>query len=69
MSKDVSPLAPVGETLADELAFEAHDEQEKSAPWIVRKLVGVSRRDYRSLGGGDTERFIVHDWANRHVKL
>ncbi|KAJ7749310.1 hypothetical protein DFH07DRAFT_557295 [Mycena maculata] len=59
MSKDVSPLGPVDETLADELAVVAHDEQEKSAPWIVRKLVGsitgrIVMSSYESLRAAGT---------------
>ncbi|KAJ7637051.1 hypothetical protein FB45DRAFT_789284 [Roridomyces roridus] len=40
MSKDVSPLAPVTETLADQLEGQTFDEKEKTAPWVVRKLAG-----------------------------
>jgi hypothetical protein len=40
MSKEVSSLGPIDPA---SLQDESHDESEKSAPWIVRKLVGVSR--------------------------
>jgi hypothetical protein len=39
MSKEVSPLGPIDPA---SIPDESHDEQEKSAPWIMRKLVGVS---------------------------
>lgn len=40
MSADVSSLGPVDP--ASVKNPEAHDEKEKTAPWIVRKLAGVS---------------------------
>ncbi|KAJ7442488.1 hypothetical protein B0H11DRAFT_2093882 [Mycena galericulata] len=69
MSKEVSPLGPVNETLADELAIEAHDEQEKSAPWIVRKLVGsmtgrIVMSSYESLRAAGTSVVCLSPWGD-----
>ncbi|KAJ7749309.1 hypothetical protein DFH07DRAFT_557296 [Mycena maculata] len=69
MSKDISPLGPaaVDETLADELA--AHDEQEKSAPWMVRKLVGtmpgrIVMSSYESLRAAGTSVVCLSPWGD-----
>ncbi|KAK7046767.1 hypothetical protein R3P38DRAFT_2607799 [Favolaschia claudopus] len=65
MSQDVSSLGPIDPTsLSNE-----HDETEKSAPWIVRKLVGsmtgrVVLSSYESLRAAGTSVVCLSPWGD-----
>ncbi|KAJ7627699.1 hypothetical protein DFH06DRAFT_1227889 [Mycena polygramma] len=67
MSNEVSPLGPVdGASLQEE---ESHDEKEKSAPWIVRKLVGsmtgrIVMSSYESLRAAGTSVVCLSPWGD-----
>ncbi|KAJ7669038.1 hypothetical protein B0H17DRAFT_217181 [Mycena rosella] len=66
MSKEVSALGPVDPA---SLKDEAHDEQEKSAPWIVRKLVGsmtgrIVMSSYESLRAAGTSVVCLSPWGD-----
>ncbi|KAJ6486785.1 hypothetical protein C8R45DRAFT_869405 [Mycena sanguinolenta] len=65
MSKEVSSLGPIDPA---SLA-ETHDEQEKSAPWIVRKLVGsmtgrIVMSSYESLRAAGTSVVCLSPWGD-----
>jgi hypothetical protein len=55
---EFSALGPI-----DPTSVNAHEEEEKSAPWIVRKLVGVGDLSRKNglLIRTDMERSVVHD--------
>lgn len=66
MSKEVSALGPVDPASVPE---ESHDEQEKSAPWIVRKLVGsmtgrIVMSSYESLRAAGTSVVCLSPWGD-----
>ncbi|KAF7300691.1 hypothetical protein HMN09_00954800 [Mycena chlorophos] len=66
-SDSVSPLAPIDpSSVAPE---PAHDEKEKSAPWIVRKLVGsmtgrVVMSSYETLRAAGTSVVCLSPWGD-----
>lgn len=59
---EFSALGPI-----DPTSVNAHEEEEKSAPWIVRKLVGVG--DLWLLIQTEMERSLVRDRPDRLVIL
>ncbi|KAJ7151072.1 hypothetical protein C8R46DRAFT_492924 [Mycena filopes] len=66
MSKDVSSLGPVDPA---SLPAESHDEQETSAPWIVRKLAGsmtgrIVMTSYESLRAAGTAVVCLSPWGD-----
>ncbi|KAJ7136122.1 hypothetical protein C8R44DRAFT_769733 [Mycena epipterygia] len=66
MSKEVSSLGPIDPA---SLPDESHDEQEKSAPWIVRKLVGsmtgrIVMSSYESLRAAGTSVVCLSPWGD-----
>ncbi|KAJ6590494.1 hypothetical protein DFH09DRAFT_1139500 [Mycena vulgaris] len=66
MSKEVSSLGPIDPA---SLSDENHDEQEKSAPWIVRKLVGsmtgrIVMSSYESLRAAGTSVVCLSPWGD-----
>ncbi|KAF8189969.1 hypothetical protein K438DRAFT_1832417 [Mycena galopus ATCC 62051] len=67
MSKEVSPLGPIDP--ASLSVEEKHDEQEQSAPWILRKLVGsmtgrVVMSSYESLRAAGTSVVCLSPWGD-----
>ncbi|KAJ7791956.1 hypothetical protein B0H14DRAFT_2933782 [Mycena olivaceomarginata] len=66
MSKEVSSLGPIDPA---SLQDESHDESEKSAPWIVRKLVGsmtgrIVMSSYESLRAAGTSVVCLSPWGD-----
>ena len=70
-------LIPGGDVLVFRIERLAHAraeiqeaEQEKSAPWIIRKLVGVCTIPTKFImKRADILSFLVNNWQNRHVFL
>ncbi|KAJ7138509.1 hypothetical protein C8R43DRAFT_1019346 [Mycena crocata] len=68
MSKDAS-MSALGPIDPASVPDESHDEQEKSAPWIVRKLVGsmtgrIVMSSYESLRAAGTSVVCLSPWGD-----
>ncbi|KAJ7232951.1 hypothetical protein B0H12DRAFT_1260766 [Mycena haematopus] len=65
MSKEISSLGPIDPSSLNE----SHDEQEKSAPWIMRKLVGsmtgrIVMSSYESMRAAGTSVVCLSPWGD-----